>query len=108
MAVLVARSFQKTDRWEVPRRNRIEEVVAVVLVVGRIALLANHRDRRWPCVLKVLRRSVVLERLVVRNVIDLFRPRYGRRMGAAATRAAVRIGDAKVKAAFEEAPGHAC
>ncbi len=73
MAVLIARRLQEADGREVAGIDRIEEVVNVVLVVAGIALLADRRNRGRTGVLQVLRGSVVLERLVVRDVVGLVR-----------------------------------
>ena len=65
VAILIGRRLQETDRRKVARLHRIEEVVGVVLMVGRIAVVPDHLDRGRPHMLQVRRLLVILEGLVM-------------------------------------------
>jgi hypothetical protein len=69
MTVLIRRRLQKHDSGEVAGVRCGEEVRKIVLMIGRVAALADHRDRRRPHVLQVRRRRVVLKRRVMRDVV---------------------------------------
>src|SRR5215472_8740909 len=104
MSILVARSLHEAHGWQVSSAESVKEVVRVILMVGLVCL-TNHRGR--PKVLRVGRRLVVHERLVVRNVVLLVRIRDYRSMRAIATRRLVRVGPCQVESAFKEAPADA-
>ena len=69
MTVLVLRGLQEAHRRQVPGLERGVEVGQVVVVV-RLVGVADRGDRRRRQVLRVRRRLVVLERRVVRAVVD--------------------------------------
>ena len=68
---------------------------------------ADHRHRARPRMIEVRRRSIILERLVMRNIVLLIGivQRRGRR-AARTTGSPVGIGERKVEAALEPAPGN--
>src|SRR5579864_3276098 len=108
VSVLEASSFQETDCGKITGGYCVKEIVDVVLILGNgVEWLSNCRYRGGTCMSRVRGRCIVLERLMVRNVINLFYSgdRGGR--AALASRAAVRVRDRQVKSAFEEAPSHA-
>ena len=107
MAVLITGRLEEADRGEVARVEGVEEVVRVVLVVGRVAIDANAAGRRGPGVLQVLGGGVVLEGLVMRNVIRLVGLGDRRSGAAAAPGGSVSILDRQVEAALEESPADA-
>src|ERR1700722_12706838 len=107
VAVLEARRLQVADRGEVPGFDGIKEVVRIVLVICRVAVDANRARRGRPDVFQVLRRSVVLEWLVVRNVIRLRGSNHRGGGAPAAASGSVGILDRQIETAFEEAPADA-
>ena len=114
--VLVGRRLQVADGGEVAALQRVEEVVAVVLVVGGVGglpvVLERVADRGHAAGAQVVRvrgARVVLEGLVVRDVV-------GRRVRAVgdglvglsrAARGAVGVRDRQIEAALEPSPADA-
>ncbi len=69
VSILIARGLQEADGREVAGVDGVEEVVRVVLVVARIALLSDGLQRSGTRVLQVLRSRRSTGRLMVRNVV---------------------------------------
>src|SRR5262249_45745430 len=88
MAILEGRGLEEAYRRQVAGVERVEEVVDVVLMVARLGhrragneAAADRSHRAGTRVLSISRRREVLERLVVRDVVDRGergRPRRGR------------------------------
>ena len=113
MTVLIRRGLDEAHRWKIALRYGGKEILHVVLVVrglGRHAVgldaAAYGRERARAHVLRVRRRRVVLERLVVRDVVRRCAA-PGRRLRRAAVAAggAVRVRGGEVEATVEPAPG---
>src|SRR5579864_1933423 len=75
VSVLEASSFQETDCGKITGGYCVKEIVDVVLILGNgVEWLSNCRYRGGTCMRRVRGRCIVLERLMVRNVINLFTP----------------------------------
>src|ERR1700674_4685211 len=106
MTVLVAGRFEEHNVGQVAGSKRVEEIMAVVLMVCTIGAGTDRTHARRPLMGWVGRARVVLERLVMGNVIDLRREGVcKRRVLTRATGRAVRIRDSQIEPAFEPSPG---
>src|ERR1700727_2945659 len=102
MSCLNRWGLQVADRWKISCVDSIKKIVNVVLMVGRIALLANHADRSWTDMRGIRGRGVVLERLAVRAVILVVHHsgNFGR-TAAIATGAAIRVSECEIETSRE-------
>ncbi len=117
MPVFKRLSLQEADRRQIAGLQRREEVVDIVLVIGRFRRVGVrdqavtdrlHGTRAG--VSRVAGRRIVLEPGVVRDVVDRRGSRLARRCGAGLTQAAggaVGVDDGQVEAAHERPPGDA-
>ena len=71
VGILIAGSLQEADSGHVAGVHCSVEVINVVLVVGLVAIDADHAGRAWAQVLGIGSGGVVLEGLVVRDVVGL-------------------------------------
>src|SRR5579871_2957193 len=102
MPILIARCFQEDHAGEYAALQRIEKVLAVVLMIGGIGR-SDLTGR--PRMGRIRSARIELERLVMRDVVNLGRKRAGlRRSGACAAGRVIRVLKRKVKSTFEPSP----
>src|ERR1700722_15700602 len=86
VSILEAWSLQVANRREVAGAHRGVEIVDVVLMIRRVALPADHGQRSGARVGWIRCGFVILERLMMRNIVGLFRVGDQRRGAARASR----------------------
>src|SRR5580698_2853544 len=106
VAILIARRLQERDGGKNALAQRGEEIRGVVLVVGRTGV-SDFIDRSRTRVSRVRGGSVILKRLVVRNVVSLGDGGDARGGGALALRGAVGVHRREIESSLEEAPADA-
>src|ERR1700730_9555561 len=78
----------------------------IVLMVRGIGA-ANRRNRAWAVVVQIGRRRVILERLMMGDIVELFYAGHGRSVRPLASLTSVRIGDGEIESTLKVAPPYA-
>ena len=105
--MLITGRLQETHRGKVASAHRVEKVVDIVLMIGRVAIVARSLKSTWDGMLPIGSGGVILKRCMMRNVISLRDTGDLRRVRALASGGSVRVRDRQVETALEPAPANA-